>query len=60
MKQGRVSSKDGSSEFIGLWVHKELLRLVQLRVRATDTDRSKYIRAAMREKVARELAGAKS
>ena len=57
MKRGAVTKKE--SEFIGLWVPKPLVVLIERGVQKQDSDRSKFVRAAIREKVQRELAGAR-
>lgn len=53
MKRGHIRRKE--SEFIGLWVPKPLVNLLDNGVRRLDTDRSKFIRQAVREKVSREM-----
>jgi metal-responsive CopG/Arc/MetJ family transcriptional regulator len=39
------------SEFIGVWIPKALVALLDAAVRKTDSDRSKILRAAVREKL---------
>lgn len=57
MKRGSIRAVD--SQFIGLWVPKPLVVLIDRGVRRLDVDRSKFVRAAIREKAQREagLAG---
>jgi metal-responsive CopG/Arc/MetJ family transcriptional regulator len=49
-KRGPASNE---SEFIGVWVPKQLVELLDRAVRKSDTDRSKLLRAAVREKLER-------
>jgi metal-responsive CopG/Arc/MetJ family transcriptional regulator len=53
MKRGVIRKSE--SEFIGLWIPKPLVSLIDHGVRKLDTDRSKFIRQAVREKVSREM-----
>lgn len=43
----------GESEFVGVWIPKALVDLLDRAVRRTDSDRSKILRAAVREKLGR-------
>lgn len=56
MKRGNVTKAE--SDFIGLWVPKPLVQLLERGIRIADSDRSKFIRAAIREKVQREQGAA--
>ncbi len=49
MKRGSVSRKE--STIIALWLPKPLLESLDRAVRAQDSDRSKLIRKAIREKI---------
>lgn len=49
----RGPSPQGESEFIGVWIPKQLVELLDRAVRKSDTDRSKLLRAAVREKLER-------
>lgn len=51
MKRGSVTKKE--SELVALWVPRQLLEAVDHAVRCEDSDRSKFIRRAVREHVAR-------
>lgn len=53
MKRGSVS-KD-KSEMIALWIPKELVAAIDTAVSKEDSDRSKFIRRAVRNRIA-ELA----
>ena len=53
LKRGAVQ-KDTSS-FIGGWVPDPLLEYVDQAIQIQDSDRSKFIRAALREKISRDL-----
>lgn len=50
MKRGSIKTKDCT--FIGFWIPKALLKLIDDGVDRADSDRSKFIRAAVREKLA--------
>jgi len=52
MKRGAV--KKSESKLINIWVPLPLLPILDTAVRDADSDRSKYIRIAIREKIARE------
>ncbi len=54
MKRGAINTKD--STFIGFWIQKPLLRLIDQGVVQADSDRSKFLRAAVREKLSRRAA----
>jgi metal-responsive CopG/Arc/MetJ family transcriptional regulator len=56
MKRGAVRTKD--SEFLGAWMPRPLVRLIDKRIQILDLDRSKFIRKAIREQIERELAAA--
>lgn len=58
MKRGAIKANH-ESQFVGAWVPEAMLALVDRAVDTTDTDRSKFIRAAIKEKLGRELASAK-
>lgn len=49
MKRGAVRTK--SSELVALWVPRTLVSGLDLAVRAEDSDRSKFIRNAIRERI---------
>ena len=49
----RGPAPSGESEFIGVWVPKALVALIDRAVRLADSDRSKLLRAAVREKLER-------
>lgn len=51
MKRGVVSKK--SSSFLGFWLPDQYVVALDQAVRAGDTDRSKLIRAAIKEKLER-------
>lgn len=51
MKRGAVKAKE--SELVALWLPKPLVEALDFEVTRTDLDRSKLIRAALREKLAR-------
>jgi metal-responsive CopG/Arc/MetJ family transcriptional regulator len=51
MNRGSVRVK--SSVFVGLWVPKTLVEQIDAAVRATDSDRSKVIRLAVRDHIRR-------
>jgi hypothetical protein len=51
MKRGAVHK--GESDMLTVWVPKPYFPLIQKGVQKTDTDRSKFVRAAIREKLAR-------
>jgi metal-responsive CopG/Arc/MetJ family transcriptional regulator len=57
-KLQRGAVKKHSSTFVGGWVPKDLVALLDQAVLANDTDRSKFIRSALKEKLNRELAEA--
>lgn len=45
--------KTTQSEMVTLWMPKELVRALDLEVQRSDSDRSKLIRHAVREKLSR-------
>ena len=51
MKRGAVSSEN--SEMLAAWVPRELVKQLDSAVRMLDTDRSKFLRSAIREHLAR-------
>lgn len=51
VKRGAVQKKE--SVFLGLWVPKKLLNRLDRHVERIDSDRSKFMRAAIREKYQR-------
>lgn len=50
MKRGAIRIKD--STFVGFWIPKQLVKLLDQGVDESDSDRSKFIRGAVREKLA--------
>lgn len=56
MHRGSITKQ--RSALIGVWVPKAVIPLLDEAVRAEDTDRSKFIRAAIREKLQRKAAAA--
>ena len=48
------STKRPESKLLSVWVPKSLVPLLDEGVRREDTDRSKFIRNAIREKLARD------
>jgi hypothetical protein len=62
MKQAKQQKPErvrrGDTVFIGGWVPERLSDAVDTAVRIIDSDRSKFIRIALREKVARETKAA--
>jgi metal-responsive CopG/Arc/MetJ family transcriptional regulator len=52
MKRGVVRAAE--SEFLGVWIPKPLVVLMESAM--ADCDRSKFIRAALRERIARKQA----
>ena len=50
----RSSVQKGQSEFVGLWLPDPMVEVIDNAVLAKDSDRSKFIRNAIREKLARE------
>lgn len=51
MKRGAINT--AQAEFIGLWVPKEMIRMIDRGVKIADSDRSKFVRAAIRDKLKR-------
>ncbi len=51
MKRGAINT--AQAEFIGLWIPKEMVRMIDRGVKNEDSDRSKFVRAAIREKLKR-------
>lgn len=49
MKRGAVRTK--SSEMVALWVPRPLISCLDRAVKAEDSDRSKFIRNAIRERI---------
>lgn len=49
----RCAVKTNESEMVALWIPRTLLSLLDSEVMRSDTDRSKLIRLALREKLAR-------
>jgi metal-responsive CopG/Arc/MetJ family transcriptional regulator len=49
----RGSVKKDESKMLTVWVPKELFPLLDLGVRCEDSDRSKFVRNAIREKLSR-------
>ena len=56
MKRGAVKTAD--SEMISLWIPKSLLAAIDAAVNHEDSDRSKFIRRAIRKHVSRPPVGA--
>ena len=52
MSRGSLNKE--SSEMVALWIPKPLVVALDKGVRRLDSDRSKFIRAALREKIERE------
>jgi metal-responsive CopG/Arc/MetJ family transcriptional regulator len=52
MSRGTVKKRQ--SEMVALWIPKPLVQALDHGVRRLDSDRSKFIRAALREKIARD------
>lgn len=52
MKRGSVTKK--SSRLVNVWIPEVLLPVIDRAVVTNDTDRAKYIRQAIREKLERE------
>ena len=52
-KTKRGPAPGGESEFIGVWIPKALAALLDRAVQRMDSDRSKVLRAAVREKLDR-------
>lgn len=50
MKRGSVTKKQ--SELVALWIPRPLLKSIDEAVEKEDSDRSKFIRRALRNKVA--------
>jgi metal-responsive CopG/Arc/MetJ family transcriptional regulator len=51
----RANTRKRRTKFLGTWVSDALLALLDEAVEAGDTDRSKLIRHALKEKVAKTL-----
>jgi metal-responsive CopG/Arc/MetJ family transcriptional regulator len=51
MKRGAVNKTE--SRLVNVWVPREMLPLIDLAVRTEDSDRSKFIRRAIRDKLFR-------
>ena len=49
MNRGAVKTKQ--AELVALWVPKEMLAIIDIAVRNEDSDRSKFIRRAIRNQV---------
>ena len=52
MKRGAVTAKQ--SELVALWIPLTMLNALDLGVIKTDSDRSKFIRIALRDRLMRE------
>ena len=50
MKRGSVTKAE--SELVSFWLPRAIAAMLDAAVRKTDTDRSKFIRSALREKLA--------
>lgn len=55
MKRGLIRTKE--CELVAVWTPHQLLNALDRQVRVEDTDRSKYIRNAIREKIDRARCG---
>lgn len=53
MKRGAVSKK--TSRLLGIWLPEAAFPALDEAVQVTDSDRSKFVRAAIREKIERVL-----
>ncbi|HYG35353.1 MAG TPA: hypothetical protein VEC99_11240 [Clostridia bacterium] len=51
MKRGAIRKKDSTQ--LNIWVPKALFPLIDMGVQKEDTDRSKFVRNAIREKLER-------
>ena len=49
LKRGRGAAIE--TEFVGVWLPKHLVELLDLAVQRMDSDRSKILRSAVREKL---------
>lgn len=49
----------GDSEFIGVWIPRSLVAQIDRAVRMLDSDRSKFLRTATREKLERTKGAAR-
>jgi metal-responsive CopG/Arc/MetJ family transcriptional regulator len=56
MKRGAIRKR--RAKFLGAWIPNELLALLDEAVEGGDTDRSKFVRRALKEKVAKTPASA--
>ena len=56
MQRGAVST--ANAEILAAWIPKDLAKQLDAAVRALDTDRSKFLRAAVREHLTRLSAAA--
>lgn len=54
IKRGAVRAND-DTKFLGGWVPALMVDLIDQSIARTDLDRSKFMRAALREKLEREL-----
>jgi metal-responsive CopG/Arc/MetJ family transcriptional regulator len=52
MTRGTVKTKE--AEMVAVWLPKPLAAALDVGVQKTDSDRSKFIRAALREKIERD------
>ena len=52
MSRGSVKKRE--AEMVALWIPKPLVKALDRGVRKIDSDRSKFIRAALREKIERD------
>jgi hypothetical protein len=55
-RQTRGAVRKDDSHFIGLWIPEDAVRAIDHAVQTLDTDRSKFIRLAIREAIRRGLA----
>lgn len=58
MKPRRPASQRTKSDLVAVWMPKELKQSLDVVVQRQDLDRSKFIRAALREKLERSGLGA--
>ena len=53
MPKKRTTTSKRQGEFLGVWIPVELLDVLNAAVKDLDTDRSKFVRQAVREKIER-------
>lgn len=57
MKSKSARSQNDKAALVAVWIPKAMKETLDQAVAAFDSDRSKYIRNALREKLSRELNG---